>query len=125
MRQPDRRAYPLVDHAIKNGQVGTREQIPVDNLASHDVANDARLSVCRAAKHFNVSVSCWVTDASGENCYRSCKDPAAPHGIRFMLFSKNEARGYIAAKAKGDPSSLKYNPFKRDPKLDDDGNQFA
>jgi hypothetical protein len=126
MRQPDKRAYPLLQDAIDGGWVGNRQPYPVENFNTHDAANAGRKSVLKAGRHFNVSVSAWVTDASGENCYRQCKNPDAPHGIRFMLFSKNEGRAYIAGIAEGDPGKLKYNPFaKRAAKLDDDGHATA
>lgn len=121
-RKADTSAYPLLEDAMAKGFIDSMEEYPVDGFAGHEAANRGRLSVGRGGKHFNVAVPCWIVDAEGKPCRYDCKDPAAPHGLRFRLHSKNIAREFIAGKAKGDPSNLKYNPFaKQRGKVDDNG----
>ena len=83
----------------------------IPGLASHDVANDGRLSVNRAARRRNLSPGAWVADQDGNPCYQDCQDPGAPHLVKFRLWSKNTARTHIFRQTGGDPAKLKYNPW--------------
>jgi hypothetical protein len=85
----------------------------VPGFPTHDAANEARLSITRGLKHFGASPAAWVTDSDGQQCYRDCKDPSAPHGAGFELHSQNAAKRHIVQQTGGDPSKLKYNPYAR------------
>jgi hypothetical protein len=123
----DERAHPVIRDAIDKGHVTSGEPYPVNGFAGHDAANQGRLSVRRAGEHLGVSIACWVCDSDGTPCYKSCKDPDAPHGIRIRLFSKKSARAKVVEDSGGDPANLKYNPFRRvsGPILDDHGNRIG
>ena len=123
MRPRDESAHPLVEHALEQGYLDTQAVYHVDGLAGHDIANKARLSLNRAGQHLNVSTPSWVVDSAGEPCWKSCQDPQAPHGLRFRVHSKDAARQHLLRETGGDPSKLKYNPFKRGQRalVDDSG----
>jgi hypothetical protein len=123
MKPRDESAHPLIEQALSEGYLDTGAVYHVDGFASHAIANQARLSMNRGGKHLNVSTPSWVTDEYGEQCYKACKDPQAPHGLRFRLHSKDSARSHVLHQSGGDPSKLKYNPFKRGQKaiIDDSG----
>jgi hypothetical protein len=126
MRPRDERAHPVVNHAIELGYLDTGAEYAVDNLTSHDAANEARLSINRAGTHLNVSTPSWVVDQDGHPCYKGCADANAPHGVRFRIHSKAAARAHLVHQTGGDPAKLKYNPFQRGsgPVLDDHGNRL-
>lgn len=124
----DERAHPVVHDAINRGYVISGETYTdIGSLPTHDVANQSRQLVKQAGEHLGVAVAAWVTDADGTPCYRSCKDPSAPHRVHFRVFTKNAARQKVAQDADGDPANLKYNPFWRgEPRLlDDDGRRIG
>lgn len=123
MRAPDESAHRLIQHAIKRGFLDSGKPFLLPGLPDHASANDARVSVARGLEHFNLGRAAWVTDADGNQCYRDCKDPSAPHGIGFQLHSKNKARQHVAQR---DPSEVKFNPFLRrqSPRFDDNGQQM-
>lgn len=123
MRPRDERAHPVVQDALDKGYLDSGEVYQITGFATHDAANQARLSVNRAGQHMNVSTPCWVTDEAGESCYKACADPDAPHGVFFRLHSKDAARKHIVHVTGGDPSKLKFNPFARGsgPVVDDAG----
>lgn len=111
----------MVEDALDRGHLESGDTYVVPNMASHRIANEARLSVNRAARRRNLSPSAWVTDQDGQSCYKDCQDPDAPHGVRFRLFAKNQARAHIFQQTGGDPANLKYNPWKSAPRHGDDG----
>jgi hypothetical protein len=123
MRPRDERAHPVVRDALDQGFLDTGAIYHVDGFEGHEAANEARKSVNRAGQHLNVSTPCWVVDQGGESCYKACTDQNAPHGIRFRLHSKDQARQHVVQQTGGDPSKLKFNPFARGqaPLLDDSG----
>lgn len=126
--RPDERAHPVVKDAINRGYVLTGDvYTDIGTVPGHDVANQGRRLVRQAGEHLGVSVAAWVTDADGNQCYRSCKDPDAPHSVHFRLFTKNSARQKVAQDTGGDPSKLKYNPFMRAERriLDDHGKRIG
>ena len=109
--QADTRADPVIAHAIEQGYLDSNEVFTVPGMASHDIANDGRLSVNRAARRRNLSPGAWVADQDGNPCYQDCQDPDAPHLVKFRLWSKNTARTHVFRETGGDPSKLKYNPW--------------
>jgi hypothetical protein len=113
MRPRDESAHPVIEQAIAEGYLDSQAVYDVPGFASHAVANQARLSLNRAGHHMNVSTPSWVADEMGEQCYKACKDPDAPHMLRFRLHSKDSARAHVLQQSGGDPSKLKYNPFAR------------
>ena len=121
MPRADTRADPVVEDAIERGYVGSGNAYIIDGITDHNTANDARRSVNRAANRRNLSAACWVVNQAGESCWRDCADGNAPHGVRFRLHPKNEARAHIYQQTGGDPANLKYNPWRRTPKFTDDG----
>ncbi len=121
MRPRDERAHPVVRDAIERGYVQSGEVYPVDGLPSHETANQARKSIRAAGEHLGVAVAAWVADADGNPCWKDCADPQAPHRACFRLFPKETARQHVATETGGDPSKLKYNPWKKaEPRLVDD-----
>lgn len=112
-RARDERAHPVVQDAIDKGYLTSGETYWITGLTSHDVANESRLSVGRALEHFGLARAVRVVDELGNPCWKNCADPDAPHGVSFRLSSKDSARAYIAAQSGGDPSKLKYNPYKK------------
>jgi hypothetical protein len=122
LRPADRRADPVIEDAVGKGFIGSGEPYPIDGITGHQSANQGRLSVVKSARRMNISVSAWVVDSDGKQCWKNCKDPDAPHGIRFRLFSKEQGRAFVTEISQGDPSKLRYNPFrKKGTKLNDDG----
>lgn len=126
MRPRDERAHPVIEDALAQGYLDSSAEYPIDGLATHDAANEARLSINRAGHHLNVSTPSWVVDSAGNPCYKSCTDPQAPHGVRFRVHSKDKARDHVVRQSGGDPGNLKYNPFARGqgPILDDKGRRI-
>jgi hypothetical protein len=125
--EADTRADPVIDHAIEHGYLDSGEVFTVPGMASHDIANDGRLSVNRAARRRNLSPGAWVADADGNPCNpakQPCADPGGPHLVKFRLWSKNTARTHIFRETGGDPSKLKYNPWTSHKRVrhDDQGN---
>ena len=113
MRPRDESAHPLIEHALAQGYLDTGAVYTVSGLTGHAAANQARLSLNRGGHHLNVATPSWVIDEAGQECYRACQDPQAPHGLRFRLYSKNSAREHVLRQSGGDPAKLKYNPFTR------------
>lgn len=122
-RARDERAHGVIQDAIDKGYLDTGQKYIVPGLRDHATANAVRQSITRGLNHFGLSPSAWVTDADGEQCYKDCKDPDAPHGAGFELHSKNQARAYLVKQTGGDPSKLKYNPYAppRQGRFSDDG----
>lgn len=120
----DERAHGVLRDAIARGYIASGEVYVLPLLPGHDLANEARLSVNRGARHLGAGVAAWVTDAAGVNCWRECADALAPHGVRFRLFAKTAARRYVNGVAQGDPANLRYNPYARHarPIVDENGN---
>ena len=126
MQQRDERAHGVVNDALAKGFLDTGAIYPVDGIASHDAANEARLSVNRAGQHLGMSTPCWVVDQDGQHCPKGCQRPDSPHGIRFRIHSKDSARKHVYRQTAGDPSKLRYNPFARaaGPVVDDYGRRL-
>jgi hypothetical protein len=124
LKPRDERAHPVVRDAIEGGFAETGEVYRVPGLPGHDIANQSRMSIRAAGQHLGVSVAAWVVDAGGEPCWKACKDPDAPHGAFFRIFPKTEGRRHVVQQTGGDPSKLKYNPFKKaEPRMVDDNGQ--
>jgi hypothetical protein len=123
MRPRDESAHPVVQDAIDRGYLVSGEKYHVPGLMTHDIANTARLSVGRALEHFGLSRAAWVTDADGNPCFRDCKDPSAPHGVGFQLYTKDGARAHVVRESGGDPAKLKFNPHmpRKTGRFSDDG----
>ncbi len=123
MRPRDESAHGILQDAIAKGYLGTDEAYPVEGFASHDAANNGRLSVNRGGKHLNVATAAWVVDMDGQHCPGNCRAPESPHGLRFRIWSKESARAHVLASTGGDPSKLRYNPFAtaKGPAMDDSG----
>jgi hypothetical protein len=111
MIQADKRADPVIEDALDKGYLDTDAAYDVPGLASHAIANDARLSVTRAARRANLSPAAWVADEAGNPCYKGCPAPDSPHMVRFKLWSKDKARGHVFQQSGGDPANLRYNPW--------------
>jgi hypothetical protein len=122
-QQRDERGHGVVLHAIELGYTDTGAKYYVRGLDTHDLANETRLTINRALRHFGLSPSSWVTDSADAQCYKNCQDENAPHGVGFELHSKNAARNHILRTAREDPSKVKYNPYSRrkSQRFDDDG----
>jgi hypothetical protein len=125
--KPDERGHPVVRDAIDKGHVVSGEPYAVNGFAGHRAANEGRRVIRVAGEHLGVSVAAWVTDAGGNQCYRSCQDPDAPHGVQFRLFTKQSGRQHVARETGGDPGKLKYNPFVKAERriLDDHGRRIS
>jgi hypothetical protein len=121
LRPRDERAHPVVQDAYDKGYLDTGADYAIRGLASHDVANEVRLSVGRAQAHLGFSQAARVVDEAGMPCWKACADPSAPHGVTFKLWSKDGARAHVFRQSGGDPANLKFNPWqKADPALVDD-----
>lgn len=123
-RPRDERAHPVIRDAIERGFIHTGEvYTDIGALPNHSIANTSRRLVKNAGQHLGVSVAAWVVDADGEPCWKDCQDASAPHSVRFRVFTKNSGRAKVVQDTGGDPSKLKYNPFRKNaPRLlDDDG----
>ena len=122
----DERAHPVIKHMIEHGYLESGDVYVLPLLPDHATANQARLSVNRAARHLGAGIAAWVTDHAGENCWQNCADPAAPHGCRLRIFPKNAARRYVNQQAGGDPEKLRYNPYRKRPRpmVDPDGQRI-
>jgi hypothetical protein len=113
LRPRDERAHPVVKDAHDKGYLDTGRDYHIPGMASHDAANEARLSVQRAQTHLGFGMAARVVDGDGMPCWKDCQDPNAPHGVTFKLWSKEGARGHVFHQSQGDPGNLKYNPWKR------------
>lgn len=124
MQPRDERAHGVIQDAIDRGMLDSGRPYVVPGLPNHDAANEARRSIARGLTHFGLASSAWVTDADGNQCWKDCKDPSAPHGAAFELHSKNKARAYVVGQTGGDPAKLKFNPYqsRRIGRFDPDGN---
>jgi hypothetical protein len=112
LRQRDESAHPLLQDALDKGYLDNMQEYVVDGFPDNASANNGRLSVRRAARHFNVSVAAF------------CKQqPNGTWNLHFRVHSKNAARAYVVQQTGCDASKLKYNPFKKTPRRDDDGNE--
>lgn len=119
----DERAHEVIQDAIDKGYLDSGRKYPVPGLPNHDVANETRQSITRGLNHYGLAPAAWVTDQHGEQCWKDCQDPNAPHGAAFELHSKNSARRHIVRQTGGDPAKLKFNPYAppRQGRFDDDG----
>lgn len=124
-RPRDERAHPVIKDAIQRGyHLSGEVYTDIGAMPTHAIANQARRLTKNAGQHLGVSVAAWVVDADGTPCYRDCADPHAPHSVQFRLFSKASGRAKVVQDTGGDPSKLKYNPFKRNaPRILDDNGQ--
>ena len=122
--QRETRGHAVVKHAIELGYIDTGQEYPIPPAGTHEQANAARKWINSAADHYGVSAAAWVTDQDGIQCYKACRGPELPHGLRFKLWSKDEARKHVVRQSGGNPANLKYNPFRRaDQRLVDDSGQ--
>ena len=119
----DERAHGVIQDAIDKGYLDTGQKYIVGGLPSHDIANQTRVAITRGLVHFGLAPAAWVTDQAGEQCWKDCADPDAPHGAGFELHSKNEARKHVVRQTAGDPAKLKFNPYSppRQGRFDDNG----
>jgi hypothetical protein len=119
----DERGHGVVLHAIELGYTDTGDKYYVRGCDDHEMANQVRLTINRALKHFGLTPSSWVVDSADKQCYKNCQDEKATHGVGFELHTKDAARRYILEKAKAAPSKVKYNPYsrKKTQKFSDDG----
>jgi len=119
----DERAHDVIQDAIDKGYLDTGRKYVIPGLASHDIANETRVAITRGLRHFGLAPSAWVTDGDGNQCYKDCADPSAPHGAGFELHSKDAARKYLVRETGGDPAKLKFNPYAppRQGRFADDG----
>ena len=113
LRPRETRGHPFVRDAIDRGYVDSDIAYVIPPTAPHERANDLRKWIKAAGEHLGPSAAAWVTDQDGMQCWKACRDPDAPHGVKFKLWSKNEARKHVVAQSGGDPANLKYNPFSR------------
>lgn len=114
-RERDERGHGVVQDAIDKGYAGSGRPYLVPGFPTHEAANEARKVIGRALEHFGFPRAAWVTDGDGRQCYRSCADAGAVHGIGFELHDKNAARSHVARQTGGDIANLKYNPYERRP----------
>jgi hypothetical protein len=123
MQSRDERAHKVIQDAVDKGYLDSGRPYIIPGLASHDIANEVRQSLTRGLHHFGLAPAAWVTDGDGEQCWKSCKDPGAPHGAGFELHSKNAARKHVVRETGGDPAKLKFNPHasRRQGRFDDSG----
>jgi len=126
----DESSHPLIKHALDEGYLNSGNAYLVTGFTDHDSANQGRLSVNRGGRHFNIGTAAYVVDANGEKCWEYtpegivCRDPGGPHQVHVRFFSKDAARGHIVQSTGGDPSKLRYNPWKRrSVKRNDDGSE--
>jgi hypothetical protein len=112
LRPRDETAHPLLQDALDKGYLDSMQEYVVSGFPDNTSANEGRLAVRRAARHFNVAVAAF------------CKEqPDGTWSLHFRCHNKNAARAYVVQQTGGDPTKLKYNPFKKTPKRDDDGNE--
>jgi hypothetical protein len=110
--QADKRADPVVQDALGKGYLDTDAVYVVPGFATHDAANEGRMSVNRSARRQNLSPGAWVADQDGQPCYKACQDPEAPHSVKFRLWSKDRGRTHVFRESGGDPQNLKWNPWE-------------
>ena len=113
LRQRETRGHAVVRDAIDRGFINSDQPYVIPPSATHDQANEARKWIKTAGDHLGVSAAPWVTDQDGMQCWKACRDPYAPHGVKFKLWSKDAARQHVVTKSGGDPANLKFNPFSR------------
>lgn len=113
LRQRETRGHPFVRDAIDRGYINSDVPYVIPPMAAHEQANEARKWIKAAGEHLGVSAAAWVTDQDGMQCWKACRDPDAPHGVKFKLWSKDQARRHVVEESGGDPGNLKYNPFSR------------
>ena len=122
--QRETRGHGVVRDAIERGFIDSGQEYMIPPAGTHEQANAARKWINSAADHYGVSAAAWVTDQDGMQCYKACQGPELPHGIRFKLWSKDEARKHVVRQSGGNPANLKYNPFRRaEQRLVDDSGQ--
>lgn len=113
----DERAWPVIRHYLETYGVDSGYEKLLPGFDGHALANEGRKSVSRGARHHGVRPAAWVVGPDGiSSCNPAdapCSDPAAPHGVRFTLWSPATANRYVARKSGGDPRNLTYNPFVR------------
>ena len=113
LRQRETRGHAVVRDAVDRGLINTDTEYVIPPAGTHEQANEARKWIKAAGDHYGVSAAAWVTDRDGTQCWKACRDPNAPHGVRFKLWSKDEARKHVVRESGGDPANLKWNPFSR------------
>lgn len=121
MRPRDERAHPVIQDAHAKGYLDSGRDYLIPGLASHGIANDVRMSVRRGLQHLGFGQAARVVDMDGIPCWKDCRNPAAPHGVTFKLWSKDGARQHVFQESRGDVGKLKFNPYqKASPRLVDD-----
>ena len=125
--QRETRGHGVVRDAIDRGLIDTGQEYVIPPAGTHEQANAARKWISTGAAHYGVSAAAWVTDQDGIQCWKACRDANAPHGIRFKLWSKDEARKHIVRQSGGNPANLKYNPYRRGERrlIDDQGRRIG
>lgn len=124
LRPRETRGHAVVSDAIDRGYINSDQVYVIPPAGTHDQANEARRWIKVAGDHLGVSAAAWVTDMDGMQCWKACRDPNAPHGVRFKLWSKDEARKHVVRESGGNPVNLKYNPFSRgDPRRVNDAGE--
>ena len=113
LRPRETRGHAVVRDAIDRGFINSDLPYVIPPAGTHDQANEARRWIKAAGDHLGVSAAAWVTDRDGMQCWKACQNPNAPHGVRFKLWSKDEARKHVVRESGGNPANLKYNPFSR------------
>lgn len=130
MREPDRRADPVVEDALKRGFMDSGTAYEIPGFPTHDAAAEGMRCLHRSAKRMNVGMAAWVCDDQGEQCWQKgrpvseyCYDPQGVHRVHFRIWSKNSARAHVLEQSGGDPANLRYNPWERKQKtrVSDDG----
>jgi hypothetical protein len=126
LQKRNEKAHGVIKDAIARGHLQSGETYVVRGITGADAhanAFKALQAVRSGAGHLGVSVAVWVTEDSGDQCWKSCKDASAPHGVSFRIFPKNAGRRHVVESTGGDPSKLKYSPFARQsgPVVDDNG----
>ena len=123
MQPRDERAHGIIEDALNKGYLDSGKPYVVPGFPSHDAANEARQSIARGLHHYGVAPAAWVTDSDGNQCYKNCQDPSAPHGAAFELHSKDRAKKHVVEQTGGDPSKLRFNPYARNaqPRVTPDG----
>jgi hypothetical protein len=112
-QERDTRAYPAIEEYLRRYGTGGTD-VTVRNLGDHATMNEWRLSLNRGARHYGLSPAVIVIGPDGQQCYRNCQDPAAPHGVQFAFRDPEAAKAHLVREwTEPDPKPMKYNPYLR------------